>query len=89
MPLYPYFCEKCKTKKEIRMSFEEHSKQIITCNCGNIMLQEVVGSKFVLSGSGWYRDSYSNTFNQKEHESEIRTFDQNRERQDQIERDFK
>jgi len=87
-PSYDFACEECGTKKEIMMSFKEHDekKNNLTCDCGCVMVQEVSSPKFNLAGSGWYRDSYGATFNEAEHNNEIRKYDSYRNGQDKIER---
>ncbi|NCP97740.1 hypothetical protein GW796_05800 [archaeon] len=56
MAIYIYKCDKCGVTKEIKMSFEEHSKKKnqITCECDYLMYQVVTAPMVKFLGSGWF-----------------------------------
>jgi putative FmdB family regulatory protein len=48
MPLYEYYCEKCKKEVTVAMSMSEHDKGGAACpQCGGKEMQPLVGTFFV------------------------------------------
>jgi putative FmdB family regulatory protein len=63
MPIYPYSCDVCKNKWEIRLTMSEHDviKNIVKCSCGGTAHQLVASLNFRLQGEGWVgRDGGNN-----------------------------
>ena len=47
MPLYEYFCEKCKREITIPMTISQHEKGGATCpTCGGTALRPLLGTVF-------------------------------------------
>ena len=47
MPLYEYFCEKCKKEVTIPMTISQHEKATAACpECGGRNLRSLVGAFF-------------------------------------------
>ena len=58
MPLYDFICEDCKHIFDNIQKYEDESPKCVKCNGST---SRVVGApSFVLKGSGWYKDGYSN-----------------------------
>ncbi len=60
MPLYEYRCEACGAKEEKLQSFSAPAvHDCPTCGGAEAMHREISRTAFVLSGSGWYANGYS------------------------------
>jgi len=47
MPLYEYYCEKCKREVTVRMSLSEREKSGVACpKCGNRSMRPLLGTVF-------------------------------------------
>ena len=47
MPLYEYYCEKCKREVTVRMSLSEREKAGAACpKCGNRKMRPLLGTVF-------------------------------------------
>lgn len=46
MPLYEYFCEKCRKEVAVRQTVGEHDKGAACPDCGSRAMQPLVGSFF-------------------------------------------
>jgi putative FmdB family regulatory protein len=46
MPLYEYFCEKCKRELTIPMSMSEHDKGATCQDCGSREMRPLIGAFF-------------------------------------------
>ena len=66
MALYNFKCELCGDVREIKMTFEQHSrlKNSLLCPvCGGAVVQQVEKLPFQLKGSGWFSSGSSVTEN--------------------------
>lgn len=60
MPLYEYQCTTCQQITEKLESYSESSvKDCSSCGGKNTAYRLIARTSFTLSGSGWYKDSYS------------------------------
>lgn len=58
MPLYEYYCLKCKDFFEKIVSYKKRDAQICSkCNTSSVK-REISKSSFRLKGGGWYKDGY-------------------------------
>ncbi|SPF53531.1 hypothetical protein SBF1_6750002 [Candidatus Desulfosporosinus infrequens] len=60
MATYDFACDNCKIINEIKLTFDEHSKQknsIVCQKCGSLMYQVVAPLRFTLKGEGWFGKS--------------------------------
>jgi len=46
MPLYEYFCQKCRKEVSVRQTIGEHDKGAACPDCGSRTMQPLVGSFF-------------------------------------------
>jgi putative FmdB family regulatory protein len=47
MPLYEYYCEKCKGEVTIPMTISQHDKGAAACpKCGSTQIRQLVGTIF-------------------------------------------
>lgn len=60
MPLYEFYCPKCLTTYEYKMTLETHdkTKDFLLCDdCKIKLIQSVSPLKFKLNGNGWFGKS--------------------------------
>ncbi len=90
MPIYDFYCPKCKKiYKDIKIKFEEKESFYKECDdCKQPLIQKVAPLRFKLEGAGWYENNdhpYSitqtelnkNLDEEKRKEDEIYNFDAN------------
>jgi len=46
MPLYEYFCDKCRKEVSVRQTIGEHEKGAACPDCGNRKMRPLVGAFF-------------------------------------------
>ena len=69
MPIYEYECDQCEKTFEARQSIND--TPLSTCpDCGQPVRKLISASSFLLKGSGWHADGYSNAKPTKESSSE-------------------
>lgn len=58
MPVYEYYCDRCKREFEIERRITEERRDECPY-CGQISRRVLSAAAFVLKGSGWAKDKYS------------------------------
>jgi len=59
MPSYTYKCNKCKKESVHYIPIQDRNK-LLKCKCKGSLKRQVDSFSFILKGSGWARDGYSN-----------------------------
>lgn len=59
MPLYEYYCEKCKSVKEVLKSYDKYDEEENCANCKEIMIRKINTSSLNFNGSGYYTTDYA------------------------------
>lgn len=66
MPIYKFKCDSCGHEFTVIRKMSEDS-DVICENCSSSLTNKLVAkTTFALKGSGWYKDSYSNSKPKKE-----------------------
>lgn len=58
MPLYEWYCLKCKKTYEIMTKISDKDNIIYCDKCRSIMKPKVSRGGFKLKGKGWFKDGY-------------------------------
>ncbi len=62
MPLYEYYCDICKTYKEIIQKIQDTvPTKCPNCSANNSLTKIISLSSFHLKGHGWHRDLYASS----------------------------
>ena len=61
MPIYEYYCPKCKRKQELLQKINDPIP-LCVCEEGDPveMIKAISKGTFILKGSGWYHTDYKN-----------------------------
>lgn len=61
MPIYQYYCSLCEQQHDVVKSISQYDTEEKCPVCDTNMDRQVpTKTGFVLKGTGWYRDGYSN-----------------------------
>lgn len=60
MPIFEFTCEKCGKTYERWVKLSDDSLPTFCMNCGGKLYQVISKTSFILKGSGWEKDGYSN-----------------------------